>query len=285
MSFSNFYFVGGDEKLLNIECNSVVPISKTARANFFRKRRIAVERSFNLLDKLVGNPMLRVNLANYLYLQDIKIYASIPIEWFYPTYCDDSLVYNDDDFTSFFTDKLEKNITCIKGLVLQIPPLPSIEFAEKTIISCNSLLKKYNLPILVQGVSNILCTSEDEIISFIYSLQKLLPDLNITMVDSELITKLSSKGHALVKLDGMEFPSTMDLNDDRFSFGKLPIVSNCPCYACIHHSRAYIHHLLNTKEMLAQILLLLYELFFLIIATIFIFSNVPCQSNKLYFLN
>ncbi|CAM6105967.1 unnamed protein product [Calypogeia fissa] len=34
-----------------------------------------------------------------------------------------------------------------------------------------------------------------------------------------------------------------------------PIVKGCKCYACRKHTRAYIHHLLNVHEMLAQTLL------------------------------
>lgn len=33
------------------------------------------------------------------------------------------------------------------------------------------------------------------------------------------------------------------------------IVSNCQCFTCQNHTRAYINHLLNVHEMLAQILL------------------------------
>lgn len=34
-----------------------------------------------------------------------------------------------------------------------------------------------------------------------------------------------------------------------------PIVDNCSCFTCQNHTRAYINHLLNVHEMLAQILL------------------------------
>ncbi|KAI9126375.1 hypothetical protein K1719_002796 [Acacia pycnantha] len=34
-----------------------------------------------------------------------------------------------------------------------------------------------------------------------------------------------------------------------------PIVANCTCYTCKNHTKAYINHLLNVHEMLAQILL------------------------------
>mmetsp|Transcript_4318 Transcript_4318/g.6981 ORF Transcript_4318/g.6981 Transcript_4318/m.6981 type:complete len:83 (-) Transcript_4318:288-536(-) len=34
-----------------------------------------------------------------------------------------------------------------------------------------------------------------------------------------------------------------------------PLVVGCRCHACRHHTRAYIHHLLLSKEMLAEVLL------------------------------
>eukprot|EP00271_Cylindrocystis_brebissonii_P020228 TRINITY_DN661_c0_g7_i1.p1 TRINITY_DN661_c0_g7~~TRINITY_DN661_c0_g7_i1.p1 ORF type:complete len:132 (-),score=4.27 TRINITY_DN661_c0_g7_i1:597-992(-) len=38
-----------------------------------------------------------------------------------------------------------------------------------------------------------------------------------------------------------------------------PLVPGCSCYACRCHSRAYIHHLLNTHEMLAEVLLCIHN--------------------------
>lgn len=40
-----------------------------------------------------------------------------------------------------------------------------------------------------------------------------------------------------------------------FRLDESPLVDGCKCYTCRKHSRAYIHHLLNTHEMLAQTLL------------------------------
>jgi queuine/archaeosine tRNA-ribosyltransferase len=59
----------------------------------------------------------------------------------------------------------------------------------------------------------------------------------------------------------------MNLRDDRYVEDQLPIDPNCTCYSCQHHSRSYINHLLNTHEMLADVLLMLhnmhqYSLFF-----------------------
>lgn len=36
---------------------------------------------------------------------------------------------------------------------------------------------------------------------------------------------------------------------------KGPLVAGCSCFTCKNHSRAYIHHLLQTHEMLAGVLL------------------------------
>ncbi len=46
-----------------------------------------------------------------------------------------------------------------------------------------------------------------------------------------------------------------------------PISDSCNCLACQHHTRAYIHHLLTTNELLGPILLTMhnlrcYEVFF-----------------------
>ncbi len=38
-----------------------------------------------------------------------------------------------------------------------------------------------------------------------------------------------------------------------------PLVPGCSCFACTNHSRAYIHHLLHTHELLAGVLLELHN--------------------------
>jgi len=39
-----------------------------------------------------------------------------------------------------------------------------------------------------------------------------------------------------------------------------PILLNCTCFTCKNHTRAYLHHLLNTHEMLADVLLSIHNL-------------------------
>mmetsp|Transcript_44322 Transcript_44322/g.71001 ORF Transcript_44322/g.71001 Transcript_44322/m.71001 type:complete len:103 (+) Transcript_44322:1-309(+) len=47
----------------------------------------------------------------------------------------------------------------------------------------------------------------------------------------------------------------INVTDIRYAADAAPILQGCTCYACTHHSRAYIRHLFNVHEMNAQILL------------------------------
>lgn len=44
--------------------------------------------------------------------------------------------------------------------------------------------------------------------------------------------------------------------DFRFSGDLRPVMERCRCYTCTTHTRAYIHHLLDTSELLANVLLM-----------------------------
>eukprot|EP01034_Spumella_vulgaris_P042165 gene42165-52278_t len=47
----------------------------------------------------------------------------------------------------------------------------------------------------------------------------------------------------------------VDVWDKKYQKDTQPLVAGCQCHACKHHSRAYIHHLLIAREMLAEVLL------------------------------
>lgn len=55
-------------------------------------------------------------------------------------------------------------------------------------------------------------------------------------------------------------PLGMSLWDERHTFDASPLVPGCSCAACRKHSRAYVRHLLETKEMLAWVLLQMHNL-------------------------
>lgn len=53
----------------------------------------------------------------------------------------------------------------------------------------------------------------------------------------------------------------LDLKDPKYADQFTPILDYCDCYTCSNNfTRAYIHHLLNTKELLSPVLLSLHNL-------------------------
>ncbi|GBL96646.1 Queuine tRNA-ribosyltransferase accessory subunit 2 [Araneus ventricosus] len=54
--------------------------------------------------------------------------------------------------------------------------------------------------------------------------------------------------------------SVLTLKDDLYKADFHPVLEKCECYTCKHYTRAYIHHLLVTSELLAQILLMIHNL-------------------------
>ncbi|XP_038045502.1 queuine tRNA-ribosyltransferase accessory subunit 2-like [Patiria miniata] len=51
----------------------------------------------------------------------------------------------------------------------------------------------------------------------------------------------------------------MKLSDQRFVEDFTAVVEGCQCYCCVNHTRAYINHLINAKELLAGVLLMIHN--------------------------
>jgi queuine tRNA-ribosyltransferase len=56
----------------------------------------------------------------------------------------------------------------------------------------------------------------------------------------------------------------MQIKNARFKRDLNPLDCECKCYTCKHYTRAYIHHLLRSKEMLGQTLASIHNLYFII---------------------
>ncbi|XP_055913198.1 queuine tRNA-ribosyltransferase accessory subunit 2 [Eupeodes corollae] len=52
----------------------------------------------------------------------------------------------------------------------------------------------------------------------------------------------------------------LEISDQAFKEDFSPLLEDCKCEACKQHTRAYIHHLYNTKELLGPILLMIHNL-------------------------
>ena len=76
----------------------------------------------------------------------------------------------------------------------------------------------------------------------------------IDLFDCVLPTRLGRHGTALV---GGE---RWNLRNARFRHDHTPLDASCVCPACTGHSRAYLHHLFRSGELLGRILLSLHNL-------------------------
>jgi queuine tRNA-ribosyltransferase subunit QTRTD1 len=54
-------------------------------------------------------------------------------------------------------------------------------------------------------------------------------------------------------------PFEISLGDSCYTDDLSPLLDDCQCYTCVGHSRAYIHHLLETSELLAGVLLMIHN--------------------------
>ena len=74
------------------------------------------------------------------------------------------------------------------------------------------------------------------------------------LFDCVIPTRLGRHGAALV---GGE---RWNLKNARFRHDHTPLDASCPCMACRQHSRAYLHHLIKSEELLGKILLSLHNI-------------------------
>ncbi len=84
----------------------------------------------------------------------------------------------------------------------------------------------------------------------------------IDSFDCVMPTRLGRMGFCLTKIKKAE-RFLIDLNKPIFAFDEKPIEKDCRCFVCQNYSRAYLHHLFGTKELLAYRLATYHNLWFL----------------------
>lgn len=82
--------------------------------------------------------------------------------------------------------------------------------------------------------------------------------LGVDMFDCVLPTRTARLGTAFSS------EGRLNLRNARFARDFTPLDEQCSCPTCSHYTRAYIRHLVNTKEMLGAILLTLHNLQYLL---------------------
>ncbi|OWM81386.1 queuine tRNA-ribosyltransferase accessory subunit 2-like [Punica granatum] len=130
-------------------------------------------------------------------------------------------------------------------------------------------------PALLNAVCDNLPEEKPRLICGLDLLEEVLQGVaaGIDLFDSTYINHITLGGFALTfPLDGIEAKVSnfqpSDVGSDRIKINlratvyrkdTTPIVEGCSCYTCRNHTKAYINHLLNVHEMLAQTLLELHN--------------------------
>ena len=97
-----------------------------------------------------------------------------------------------------------------------------------------------------------------------------LVDAGLDLINSCYPNQMAGKGVALMfqyrsvgnkveEVEKKEVMEEMDMSDGMYKLDTNPLDRECECYCCKNHTKAYIHHLLNTKEMLANTLLAIHN--------------------------
>lgn len=86
-------------------------------------------------------------------------------------------------------------------------------------------------------------------------------ELGIDSFDCATPTRLARHGTALVA--DPERRWRLDLGKAEQLTARAPIQDDCPCYACTHHTRAYLHYLVRANELTAVRLLTMHNLTFM----------------------
>ncbi|WP_025263946.1 tRNA guanosine(34) transglycosylase Tgt [Wolbachia endosymbiont of Onchocerca volvulus] len=92
--------------------------------------------------------------------------------------------------------------------------------------------------------------------------------LGIDTFDCVHPTRLARHGGALIKVKNRnsiisKCKEHINLRNQQFKLDNSPIESDCLCFTCRKHSRAYIYHLLKAKELLAYTLITIHNIFFM----------------------
>lgn len=83
----------------------------------------------------------------------------------------------------------------------------------------------------------------------------------IDMFDCVIPTRSGRNGQAFVRQKAEE-NGVINIRNAKFKDDTKPLDSECACYACKNHSRAYLHHLTKANEILAAMLLSEHNIFY-----------------------
>ncbi|RKP17817.1 tRNA-guanine transglycosylase [Rozella allomycis CSF55] len=120
----------------------------------------------------------------------------------------------------------------------------------------------FNVPISVISQLNIPDEFKEKPLMYLKPIKgtdlKDLLNLGFDLFIVDVHKEYTEKGIAVV--GNSEEEKSINLNDECHVEDAKPLVNDCKCYACEHHIRAYINHLLKTREMLGFVLLQIHNI-------------------------
>lgn len=180
-------------------------------------------------------------------------------------------------------DWIDELLRCLSTPSAVFAPVPAVPYhlqwqyishlEEPSLLARLSGLAFYHLDIVPELASN----------STLHHLPRLLLDpilsphavlravsFGIDLCCAPFVNSASDSGVALtfsfpapnLELDdpALRIPLGLDLSSPEHKTSLAPLLPGCECYTCSAHHRAYLHHLLDSKEMLAWTLLQLHNL-------------------------
>jgi queuine tRNA-ribosyltransferase len=111
------------------------------------------------------------------------------------------------------------------------------------------VLENTNKPIHFLGIGEI----EDIFLSI---------ERGVDTLDCVTPTRLGRMGWLFSKKEGLKNKFRFDINLAKFEKDIKPVEEKCSCYTCQNYSKAYLHHLFRTRELLGYRLATIHNLFF-----------------------
>ncbi|KAH0946504.1 hypothetical protein HN011_003238 [Eciton burchellii] len=91
-----------------------------------------------------------------------------------------------------------------------------------------------------------------------------LVELGVDIFDSSYPYIITEQSQALIFLCDHDVCAndsyTMSIKEERYKDDFSPICKKCTCLTCQNHTRAYLHHLQHTKELLGSVLLMIHNI-------------------------
>jgi queuine tRNA-ribosyltransferase subunit QTRTD1 len=91
-------------------------------------------------------------------------------------------------------------------------------------------------------------------------------DLGFDLFSGAYVTHISDRFIILTfryndKMSSNKIGTEYSINSKEYANGKQSLVSDCQCYACKNYTQAYVHHLIQTKELLGRTLITIHNLY------------------------